>query len=95
MSVKSPPPPRPAPLRLLSANIQAGSSTRAYREYVTRSWSHVLPNGKRMNLDALASEHRVAQLADAEALHAGRPAVVTVGAGAGPSIAATPQDPAA
>ena len=43
------------PLRLLSANIQAGSSTRAYREYVTRSWSHVLPNGKRLNLDALAA----------------------------------------
>lgn len=42
-------------LRLLSANIQAGSSTRAYREYVTRSWSHVLPNGKRLNLDALAT----------------------------------------
>ena len=42
------------PLRLLSCNIQAGSSTRAYREYLTRSWSHVLPNGKRANLDALA-----------------------------------------
>ena len=41
-------------LRLLSANIQAGSSTRAYRDYVTRSWSHVLPNGKRLNLDSLA-----------------------------------------
>ncbi len=41
-------------LRLLSANIQAGSSTRAYADYVTRSWSHVLPNGKRLNLDALA-----------------------------------------
>ncbi|HEU0154330.1 MAG TPA: endonuclease/exonuclease/phosphatase family protein [Arenimonas sp.] len=50
--------PKPAPrktLRLLSANIQAGSSTRAYREYVTRSWSHVLPNGKRLNLDSLAT----------------------------------------
>jgi endonuclease/exonuclease/phosphatase family metal-dependent hydrolase len=45
----------PDRLRLLSANIQAGSSTRAYREYVTRSWSHVLPNGKRINLDALAT----------------------------------------
>lgn len=45
---------KPAPLRLLSANIQAGSSTRAYRDYVTRSWSHVLPNGKRINLDSLA-----------------------------------------
>jgi endonuclease/exonuclease/phosphatase family metal-dependent hydrolase len=50
-----PRPSAPAPLRLLSANIQAGSSTRAYREYVTRSWSHVLPNGKRLNLDSLAS----------------------------------------
>jgi endonuclease/exonuclease/phosphatase family metal-dependent hydrolase len=44
----------PQSLRILSCNIQAGSSTRAYREYVTRSWSHVLPNGKRANLNALA-----------------------------------------
>jgi endonuclease/exonuclease/phosphatase family metal-dependent hydrolase len=43
------------PLRLLSCNIQAGSSTRAYREYVTRSWSHILPAGKRGNLDSLAA----------------------------------------
>src|SRR5688572_3626650 len=42
------------PLRVLSCNIQAGSSTRAYREYITSSWSHVLPTGKRANLDALA-----------------------------------------
>ena len=41
-------------LRLLSCNIQAGSSTRAYRDYITRSWSHVLPNGKGANLDSLA-----------------------------------------
>jgi endonuclease/exonuclease/phosphatase family metal-dependent hydrolase len=46
--------PADAPLRLLSCNIQAGSSTRAYREYITRSWSHVLPTGKRANLDSLA-----------------------------------------
>ena len=46
--------PANAPLRLLSCNIQAGSSTRAYREYITRSWSHVLPTGKRANLDSLA-----------------------------------------
>lgn len=45
----------PTPLRLLSCNIQAGSSTRAYREYITRSWSHVLPTGKRANLDSLAA----------------------------------------
>lgn len=44
----------PADIRLLSSNIQAGSRTRAYREYVTRSWSHVLPNGKAANLDDLA-----------------------------------------
>ena len=42
-------------LRLLSANIQAGSSTRGYHDYVARSWSHVLPAGnKRSSLDAIA-----------------------------------------
>lgn len=42
-------------LRLLSANIQAGSSTRGYHDYVARSWSHVLPGGnKRGSLDAIA-----------------------------------------
>ena len=44
-------------LRVISSNIQAGSITRAYSEYVTRSWSHVLPNGKRSNLDALADTY--------------------------------------
>jgi endonuclease/exonuclease/phosphatase family metal-dependent hydrolase len=42
-------------LKLLSANIQAGSSTRGYRDYVARSWSHVLPGGnKRGALDTIA-----------------------------------------
>ena len=42
-------------LRLLSANIQAGSSTRGYHDYVARSWSHVLPAGnKRNSLDTIA-----------------------------------------
>src|SRR3546814_1534945 len=42
-------------LRLLSANIQAGSSTRRYSDYAMRSWSHVLPAGnKRGALDAIA-----------------------------------------
>jgi len=41
-------------LKLLSANIQAGSSTRRYTDYATRSWSHVLPMGKRLSLDAIA-----------------------------------------
>ncbi|MFM1782466.1 MAG: hypothetical protein RIS14_219 [Pseudomonadota bacterium] len=44
-------------IKLLSSNIQAGSITRAYSEYVTRSWSHVFPNGKRGNLDALAQTY--------------------------------------
>ncbi|WP_242108878.1 endonuclease/exonuclease/phosphatase family protein [Luteimonas aquatica] len=43
------------PLKLLSANIQAGSSTRRYSDYAVRSWSHVLPAGnKRGALDAIA-----------------------------------------
>lgn len=42
-------------LTLLSANIQAGASTRGYSDYVTRPWSHVLPaREKRNNLDTLA-----------------------------------------
>lgn len=42
-------------LRLLSANIQAGASTRRYSDYATRSWSHVLPAGnKRASLDTIA-----------------------------------------
>lgn len=55
--------PKPAPhqapqrLNLLSANIQAGASTRSYRDYVTGSMNHVLPLGrKRSNLDALADQ---------------------------------------
>lgn len=42
-------------LRLLSYNIQAGTSTGRYREYLTRSWRQVLPNNQRVrNLDAIA-----------------------------------------
>lgn len=42
-------------LRVLTANIQAGSSTRSYSDYVTRSWSHALPvGGKRQSLDTIA-----------------------------------------
>ena len=42
-------------LRVLTANIQAGSSTRRYSDYVTRSWSHALPLGsKRTSLDSIA-----------------------------------------
>jgi len=43
-------------LRLLSANIQAGASTRRYSDYATRSLAHVLPTQgrKRGALDAIA-----------------------------------------
>ncbi|WP_300618230.1 endonuclease/exonuclease/phosphatase family protein [Dokdonella sp.] len=41
-------------LRLVSCNILAGGSIRRYRDYVTHSWKHVLPTGKRANLDGLA-----------------------------------------
>jgi endonuclease/exonuclease/phosphatase family metal-dependent hydrolase len=42
-------------LRLLSFNIQAGTSTTRYHRYVTDSWRHVLPNVQRVeNLDAIS-----------------------------------------
>ena len=41
-------------LTLLSCNILAGGSVKRYRDYVTHSWKHVLPHGKRANLDGLA-----------------------------------------
>src|SRR5690606_6764120 len=45
----------PQRIKLLSANIQAGSSTRRYSDYAMRSWSHVLPaGGKRQALDRIA-----------------------------------------
>lgn len=44
-----------ATLNVLSCNIQAGASTGAYRHYLTRSWSHVLPAGKQVNLADLAA----------------------------------------
>ena len=57
-------------LKLLSANIQAGSSTRGYHDYVARSWSHVLPAGnKRGALDRiarLAGEHDIVGLQEAD-----------------------------
>lgn len=57
-------------LRLLSANIQAGSSTRGYHDYAARAWSHVLPAGnKRGALDAiarLASGHDIVGLNESD-----------------------------
>jgi endonuclease/exonuclease/phosphatase family metal-dependent hydrolase len=43
-------------LRLLSFNIQAGTSTARYHHYVTHSWRQVLPHTQRVaNLDAIAA----------------------------------------
>ena len=62
--------PRTRTLRLLTANIQAGSSTRRYSDYVTRSWSHALPAGrKRSSLDAIATlarDHDIVGLQEAD-----------------------------
>ena len=56
----------PRTLRLLTANIQAGSRTRRYSDYVTRSWSHALPAGsKSTRLHAIAT---IAQRRDTAAL---------------------------
>jgi endonuclease/exonuclease/phosphatase family metal-dependent hydrolase len=42
-------------LRLLTFNIQAGTSTARYHQYVTRSWRQVLPHSQRIdNLDAVS-----------------------------------------
>ncbi len=41
-------------LTLLTCNIQAGSRTASYGDYITRGWSNVLPAGKRSTLDAFA-----------------------------------------
>jgi endonuclease/exonuclease/phosphatase family metal-dependent hydrolase len=57
-------------LKLLSANIQAGTSTRRYSDYATRSWSHVLPLGdKRNSLDTiaeLAAQHDIVGLQESD-----------------------------
>lgn len=57
-------------LKLLSANIQAGSSTRRYSDYAVRSWSHVLPAGnKRAALDTigeLVSTHDIVGLQESD-----------------------------
>jgi endonuclease/exonuclease/phosphatase family metal-dependent hydrolase len=58
-------------LKIISSNIQAGSITRAYSEYVTRSWSHILPNGKRSNLDALAQTYQAFDLVGLQECDAG------------------------
>lgn len=46
----------PDQLRLMSYNVQTGIASRAYSNYVTHSWKHVLPHGERItNLNDIAS----------------------------------------
>lgn len=71
MTTKTPASVQSAPdtLRVLSCNILAGGQVKRYREYVTQSWKHVLPTGKRANLDDLAgvlSEFDVVALQEAD-----------------------------
>lgn len=48
-------PPTNQKIRLLSFNIQAGTSTARYHHYVTHSWRQVLPHSQRSeNLDSIA-----------------------------------------
>ena len=50
-----PGPAAPHILRVLSCNILAGASIQRYRQYITRSWSSVLPSRAKLeNLDSLA-----------------------------------------
>lgn len=45
----------PQKIRLLSFNIQAGTSTTRYHHYVTHSWRQILPHSRRTeNLDAIS-----------------------------------------
>jgi endonuclease/exonuclease/phosphatase family metal-dependent hydrolase len=57
-------------LKLLSYNIQAGTTTGKYREYLTKSWRQVLPNNQRVaNLDAiseLVSEYDIVALQEVD-----------------------------
>ena len=56
MHYLKPGPEGPQKLRLLSFNIQAGTSTAHYHQYVTHSWRQILPHSQRtVNLDAIAA----------------------------------------
>lgn len=63
MTSQTPDPGAMTPLRLLSANLQAGATTRRYTDYVTNSWAQVLPMGKRKTLTTLAEQVRCADIA--------------------------------
>ncbi len=60
------------PIRLLSYNIQAGIHTRQYREYLTKSWKHLLPHRERqVNLGRIAAMLRDFDLVGLQEIDAG------------------------
>jgi uroporphyrin-III C-methyltransferase len=71
------------------AGRQLGALARRLVEAGWPAHTPVLVVSQAGRADQLASDHRVATLAAASVLHAGRPTVVTVGAGAAPVAAPT------
>jgi uroporphyrin-III C-methyltransferase len=71
------------------AGRQLGALARRLAEAGWPADTPVLVVSQAGRADQLASDHRVATLAAASVLHAGRPTVVTVGAGAAPVAART------
>jgi uroporphyrin-III C-methyltransferase len=71
------------------AGRQLGALARRLVEAGWPAHTPVLVVSQAGRADQLASDHRVATLAAASVLHAGRPTVVTVGAGAAPVAART------
>lgn len=51
-----------SPLKLLTANLQAGITTRSYSQYFTRSWGHALALGKSHTLNRVAQVFRNADI---------------------------------
>jgi endonuclease/exonuclease/phosphatase family metal-dependent hydrolase len=59
-------------LRLLSYNIQVGSTVNTYRHYLTKSWKHILPSSERMeNLAQIARMVRDYDLVGLQEVDAG------------------------
>lgn len=71
------------------AGRQLGALSRALRKAGWPADTPTLVVSRAGWPDALASEHRIADLGAAAVLHAGRPTVVTVGAGAAPAALPT------
>lgn len=59
-------------LKLISYNIQAGTSTTNYRQYLTKGWQHLLPSRNRLeNLDQLSGALKSYDMAGLQEADAG------------------------